>query len=103
MNIIELLDKLPLWGILVISAVIILFSTEFGFLLGKRAREHVTGKRRIQTAAVVAATMGLLAFVLAFTFGTVTSRNNNYKERLSQLFSVRLLLSSLLCFFTPLE
>lgn len=80
MNIIELLDKLPLWGILVTSTAIIYFSTEFGFLLGKRARERATGKRRIQTATVVAATMGLLAFVLAFTFGTVTSRNNELKH-----------------------
>ena len=98
MNIIEFLDKLPLWGILVTSAVIILLFTEFGFLPGKRARERATGKRKIQAAA-----MGLLTFILAFTFGTVASRNNNYEERLSQLFSVRLLLSSLLCFFTPLE
>jgi len=91
MNIIEFLDKVPLWGILVTSAVTILLSTEFSFLLGKRARERATGKRKIQ----VAAAMGLLAFILAFTFGTVASRNNNYEERLSQLFS------SLLKFFTP--
>ena len=74
MNVIEYMDRLPLWAIFFASVSIILLSIEIGFRLGKRQRSRLVAREKIQTGPVVAASLGLLAFILAFTFGSVTSR-----------------------------
>lgn len=48
MNIIEFLDKLPLWGILVTSVVMILLSTEFGFLLANGLANAPPGREKFK-------------------------------------------------------
>ena len=80
MNLIELMDVLSLWTVFCIMVVGIVLSIEFGFLLGKRKKKSVTEAKSIQTGPVVAATLGLVAFMLAFTFGAVTSRQNESKH-----------------------
>ncbi|MFN2189419.1 MAG: hypothetical protein ACK2T3_11705 [Candidatus Promineifilaceae bacterium] len=74
MNITEFMDGFPLWAIFFASVAIILLSIEIGYRLGKRQRGRLVAKEKIQTGPVVAASLGLLAFILAFTFGSVTSR-----------------------------
>ena len=74
MNVTEYMDRLPLWAIFFASVAIILLSIEIGYRLGKRQRGRLVAKEKIQTGPVVAASLGLLAFILAFTFGSVTSR-----------------------------
>ncbi len=70
----RLLDAIPLWGMFVIVLVLVLGSVEFGFRLGSgRVRKH-EGARQASSGTLVAATMGLLAFMLAFTFGQGWSR-----------------------------
>ena len=78
MNITPLMDELSLWVISVALVLSILFSIEVGFQLGKRQRRRSPKGEKIETGAVVAASLGLLAFMLAFTFGAVTS---NFTER----------------------
>lgn len=80
MNIVELMDVLSLWGIFFILMAAILLSIEFGFLLGKREEKRVSEAKSIRTGPVVTATLGLLAFMLAFTFSTVTSRQDERKH-----------------------
>jgi hypothetical protein len=80
MSAIEIIDKLPLWGVFLISIAIILLSLEFGFQIGRRERGRSSDSGKIQTGPVVAASLGLLAFILAFTFGAVTSRFDERKQ-----------------------
>lgn len=78
MNIIELMDKVPLWGVFVASLVIVLFSLELGFRMGRWRRQGLTGEDKIATGPFVATSLGLLAFMLAITFGAVAS---HFSER----------------------
>jgi len=74
MNITEILDSLPLWGIFAVSLLITFFSIEFGFLMGRRRQGRLKGGEKVFTGPVVAASFSLLAFMLAMTFGSVDSR-----------------------------
>jgi len=65
----RLLDALPLWVVFVAVVAVVVGSVEFGFRLGAgRVRKH-EGARQASSGTLVAATMGLLAFMLTFTFG----------------------------------
>ena len=62
-------DALPLWAVFVATVVLVLFAHEVGYRLGlvrERARTH---EKEAPVGAMVAATLALLAFLLAFTFG----------------------------------
>jgi hypothetical protein len=80
MGTLEIFDKLHLWGIFFLSVIAILLAIEVGFRLGRRARESPSKPGRIQIGSVVAASLGLLGFILAITFGTVTSRFDDRKQ-----------------------
>lgn len=80
MNTFDLIDALPIWGIFIIFLFIIHLCTELGFRLGQRARHTQTRIKKIRTGPGVTATLGLLAFMLAFTFSTVTSRYDQRKQ-----------------------
>jgi hypothetical protein len=68
------LGALTLGGVFAAIIAVVLGSVEIGFRLGVgRARKH-QGVRQASIGTLVAATMGLLAFMLAFTFGQVWSR-----------------------------
>ena len=74
------MDRLPLWLVFVVSAMIIIASTEVGFLLGRRQHTRGAETQKITTGPIVAASLGLLAFMLAFTFGAVMSRFDDRKQ-----------------------
>jgi uncharacterized membrane protein len=80
MNITELIDKFPTWGIFLFSLMITLASMEFGFYMGKRRLGKMSGERKVHTGPVVTACLSLLAFMLAIVFGAVDSRFNEYKH-----------------------
>lgn len=67
------LDYLPLSGVLVLTVLLLLAFNEIGFRLGKRWQ--VSGRpQSAQTGAIMGASLALLAFMLAFTFGTAAAR-----------------------------
>jgi hypothetical protein len=68
------LDALPLWLVFVVTAGIILLSIELGFRGGLHRARRSEDERQAPVDAMVGSTLGLLAFVLAFTFGMATSR-----------------------------
>ena len=70
----RLLDHLPLWGLLVATIVIVILSVEGGYRLGKYRRARSDQEKDAPVGAIVAATLGLLAFMLAFTFGLAATR-----------------------------
>jgi hypothetical protein len=68
------LDVLPLWAILALSFLLFLLASESGYRLGwirQRERKH---EKEPTVGGIVAAELGLLAFLLAFTFGLAASR-----------------------------
>lgn len=76
----QFMDGVPLWGIFLASVLIIVLPVEIGFRLGRWQHARLTGGEKIQTGPVVAASLGLLAFMLAFTFGAVTKRFDDRKQ-----------------------
>jgi len=65
---------LPLWGLFLATAVVVLFSLETGYRLGRYRSSLAQHEKETSTGTMVGATLGLLAFLLAFTFGMASSR-----------------------------
>ena len=66
-------DLIPIWALLLGTILIMVLFIEYGFRLGKKAQ---SGSKKAQTAqvrAIMGAGLGLLAFMLAFTFATAQS------------------------------
>src|SRR5271155_3934044 len=70
----EPLDVLPLWGIFTTAAVCALLAVEIGYRVGKWRHRHAVDEKDAPVGAMVASILGLLAFMLAFTFGLAASR-----------------------------
>ena len=70
----SLLDYLPLWAIFGATVILMALSLEIGFRLGKWRRKHAQHEKESPVGAVVGATLGLLGFMLAITFGVAVSR-----------------------------
>lgn len=68
------LDALPLPVLFVATLVIVLLSIEAGFRLGRRRRLSAEDEKEAPVGAIVAAALGLLGFVLAFTYGVAATR-----------------------------
>ncbi len=77
-----LLDALPLWTIFVFSTVSVLLAAEIGHRLGRmrfRDKEH---EKEPTVGGIVAAELGLLAFLLAFTFSLAATRFETRRQTL---------------------
>jgi hypothetical protein len=72
------LDSFPVWTVFPFTLVIGLLAVEAGRRTAKSWRQHAKDKTEAPVAPIVVATLGLLAFLLAFTFGTAASR---FEER----------------------
>jgi hypothetical protein len=70
----SMLDMLPLWGVFLMTFVLVLISEESGFRLGKRRSQRGEDAKDAAAGSMVAATLGLLAFMLAFTFSLAAAR-----------------------------
>jgi len=69
-----LLDALPLWGLFIIILLVALLSVEYGYRLGRYRRSLHKEEKEAPVGIMVGAILGLLAFVLAFTFGLAAGR-----------------------------
>ncbi|MGB9109935.1 MAG: hypothetical protein WCC39_14730 [Telluria sp.] len=69
----EPLDIVPLWALLIAIMLAVLLSVEIGYRVG-RARGRRAHEMETPVGEMVASTLGLLAFILAFTFGLAASR-----------------------------
>lgn len=76
------LDVLPLWALFIVILLVVLLSVEFGYRLGKYRRSHHETEKEAPLGTMVGATLGLLAFILAFTFGLAASRFDNRRQLL---------------------
>jgi hypothetical protein len=68
------LDALPLWGFFLAVMLLILLSVEGGYRLGRFRRSRSDLEKESPVGAMVGASLGLLAFMLAFTFGIAAGR-----------------------------
>jgi len=64
----ELIDSLPLWGALLITIAFVLVATELGFKIGAYRRDIQEKDTPPQVVTMTGAHLGLLAFILAFSF-----------------------------------
>lgn len=82
-------DYLPLWATYLGVAVIIVLSIYAGIRFSRWRKAHVVGEDDSPINTLVGATLGLLAFMLAFTFGLTSSRFESKKHfQLEELNSI---------------
>jgi hypothetical protein len=70
----RLLDALPLWCLFLATVAIVVLSVEAGYRLGIYRRRRSDQEKDAPVGAIVASTLGLLAFMLAFTFSLAAAR-----------------------------
>ena len=75
-----ILDRLPLWGLILTIIVLVLAAIEGGYRLGSYRHRQGGREKEAPVGAMVGATLGLLAFMLAFTFGMAASRFDTRKQ-----------------------
>ncbi|MEN6309708.1 MAG: hypothetical protein ABFD91_18325 [Anaerohalosphaeraceae bacterium] len=75
-------DQIPLWCVLLMTVVAVLISIWIGTLLGQRRRSKPDHEEDTSLGTIIGATMGLLAFMLAFTFGMAADRFQTRKQLL---------------------
>ena len=80
MEITGLLDFLPLWSILPLTVAIALLSVELGYRFASYRLRHSAGEKESPVGGMVGGTLGLLAFMLAFTFGLAGSRFEDRRQ-----------------------
>lgn len=67
-------DFLPLGGFFIFTAVVVLLAIEVGYWLGGYRRRRAEDEKEVPVGAIVGATLALLGFILAFTFGLSAAR-----------------------------
>jgi hypothetical protein len=70
----EPLDFVPLWLLFLVACVLSWLALEGGFRLGKWRHSRTLEEKVTPVGAMVASILGLLAFMLAFTFGMAANR-----------------------------
>jgi len=76
------LNSTPLWMAFTAMVAMAVLAIELGFLLGKRNREKVEDKQMTPIATVAGAVLAMMAFVIAFTFGSANTRFDARKAAL---------------------
>jgi hypothetical protein len=74
MPIAGVLDYLPIWLLFGCTFGFVLTSIELGYRIGRSRRRRFPDELKSPVAAVVAAALGLLGLILAFTFGLAAAR-----------------------------
>src|SRR3990172_11677164 len=77
----EWINELPLWAVFVLTLVICIGAVEAGAALaGLALRQKKDKEPEAPLGSLVGAVLGLLAFILAFTFGITASRFDARKQ-----------------------
>ena len=70
------LDIIPVWGLFVMTIAFVFAVVEAGFRLGEVKRRRTEDVKEAAVGSMVGATLGLLAFMLAFTFSIAATRHD---------------------------
>lgn len=76
----RLLDAIPLPLVAIGTLLLVLASIEFGFRIGRARRQRSGTEHDTTLGGIVGATLGLVAFLLAFTFGMAASRFEDRRQ-----------------------
>jgi hypothetical protein len=68
------MDVIPLWGVFAVTLAAILLAAEVGYRLGRARHQRAEHEHEPAVGGIVAAELGLLAFLLAFTFSLAAAR-----------------------------
>lgn len=82
MDINFLLEKTSLLALYIITASLVFLSIMIGFGLGSYIQHKRKSITEVKLGSIIGAMLGLLAFILAFTFGAATSRYDTKKQLL---------------------
>ena len=74
------LDRTPVWLIYAGTVLLLFAGNELGFRLGRWRRATMPEAEKAPATAIMGSTLGLLAFMLAFTFGMSGSRFDARKQ-----------------------
>ena len=74
------LDAVPLWVVFIAAIVAIVFANECGYRLGRARGRRTDRESESPVGGMVGAEFGLLAFLLAFTFGIAASRFDTRRQ-----------------------
>ena len=74
------LDTSPVWLLYAGTVLLLLAGNETGFRLGRWRRGHMPEGEKTPATAIMGSTLGLLAFMLAFTFGMSGTRFDARKQ-----------------------
>jgi hypothetical protein len=77
---ISALDAIPLWGFFGLTMLLVLLFIEGGYRLGRYRLTRSEHEKEAPVGAMVAALLGLLAFILAFTFGLAAQRFDTRRQ-----------------------
>ena len=69
-----LIDALPMWAMFLASVALVLASVEIGYLVGGWRHRNALQEKESAASPLGGATLALLGFMLAFTFGSAGSR-----------------------------
>jgi hypothetical protein len=75
-----LCDAITFWIFSLTAILIVTFSHEFGYRLGCIAHRRSSGEKESPVSVITGSVLGLVAFMLAFTFGMVAKRFDDRKE-----------------------
>jgi hypothetical protein len=76
----QFFTEIPLWGFFLVTFILMFIAFEGGVFLGKVHRKIIEKEDRTPVGSIVAATLGLLAFLLAFTFGLAANQFEKRRE-----------------------
>jgi hypothetical protein len=74
------MDSIPTSIVFVATVILVLVSIDVGYRLGRNARRRSEDEKESPVSAISGTVLGLLAFILAFTFGIVSARYDARKE-----------------------
>jgi hypothetical protein len=80
MSYIQSLDNIPVWVLFIITTLMFSIAAELGFRVGKFIHERLEREQNPMVGTILAASLGLLAFFLAFTFSMAGSRYDTRKQ-----------------------
>jgi hypothetical protein len=73
-------DAIPVWTLFVAAVVIVMLSIEVGYRSGRGVHRRSDEEKESPVSAIAGSVLGLVAFMLAFTFSIVTDRHSVRKS-----------------------
>ena len=75
---------IPLWALYIITVLVVFLSLEAGYWAGSLRSRTAAKEKDAPVGGLVGATLGLLAFLLAFTFGAASNRYDMRRQLVLQ-------------------